>query len=213
VAGEITNPRARTRVLAGLAQAAARAGDLDRAGAVAGEITNPDEWALADLAEPAVGPSGPDRAETETVARSITSPYGRALALAGLVMAASSGELKRARMLAEWAKAAAAIPDPDRRARVLGGLAEAAVGAGDLDRARMLADRAEAAATTIPNPDQRARALATLAGKAAPKRARSLLAQALTAGHWEASVVVLAQINPPAVSTIADEYLNGMSFT
>ena len=95
------------------------------------------------------------------------------------------------------------IASPGERARALAGLAVAA-GAGDLDRA-------EALARAIPSPDERARVLANLASKAEPNQARSLLARALTVGHWKASVDILVQIKPAAVITIADEYLSATS--
>ena len=81
-------------------------------------------------------------------------------------------------------------------------------GAGDLDRAGVLAGQAEAAARAITDPYSQAAALAGLARKTELQHARSLLAQALTAGNWEPLVDVLAQISPDAVIVIADEYLN-----
>jgi Zn-dependent M28 family amino/carboxypeptidase len=105
-------------------------------------------------------------------------------------------------MLARQAEIfALAITDPYRQARVLARLARAAAAAGDLDRAQALAQE-------ITDLDQQAKALADAASKAAPDQARSLLAQALTLGHWSASVNVLVEIDPAAVITIADQYLS-----
>jgi hypothetical protein len=113
---------------------------------------------------------------------------------------AGAGDLDRARGLADQAETAArAITDPYEQARALAELVEVVAGAGDLDRAWELAH-------AIIDPGRQAKALADLARKATPNQARSLLAQALTAGHWEASLVVLVQVNAAAVSTIADEY-------
>jgi hypothetical protein len=140
--------------------------------------------------------------QAEAAARSITlsDPPGRILA--ALVNAAAAlGGLDRAETLAE------SITDPTWRVPALTRLAEAAAAAGDMGRARALAGRAEKAAGTITNPNRRAQALADLARKAAPNQAHSLLAQALTAGHWQASVVVLVQLNPAAAKTIVDEHM------
>jgi hypothetical protein len=76
-------------------------------------------------------------------------------------------------------------------------LVQAVTDAGDLDRAE-----------AITAPDQQARSLADPAIKVGPKNDRSLIAAALAAGHWQASINALAKINPAAVIAIADEYLN-----
>ena len=79
----ITDPDRQARALAELAEAAARAGDLDRARALAEQaeaaaraITDPDRQAraLAELAEAAAGAGDLDRAEA--LARAITDPDG-----------------------------------------------------------------------------------------------------------------------------------------
>ncbi len=115
---------------------------------------------------------------------------------------AAAGDLGRAQKLAEQAMTAArAITNPDWQAQIMGELARAAAEAGDLDWA-------EAAALAIIHPGRQARALADLARKAKPAKAPSLLARALTTGHWLASVDVLVHINPAAVIAIADEYLS-----
>ncbi len=93
------------------------------------------------------------------------------------------------------------IPDHYHRARALGFVAEVAAGAGDLDLGKALAQ-------AITDPNEQARALADLARKAEPNQARSLLARALTVGHWKVSVDILVKINPAAIITIADEYLS-----
>ena len=64
MARAITYPRLQARALAGLASAAAGAGDLDRAEALARAITNPDlqAWVLAEVASAAARAGDPDRA-------------------------------------------------------------------------------------------------------------------------------------------------------
>lgn len=106
----------------------------------------------------------------------------------------AAGDLDRAEAVART------IPNPDRRARALARLAVVIAGASELDRGEVT--------QTITNPADRAQALADVAGHAAANQAQSLLAQALTVGHWDASAVFLARVNPVAVNAIADEYLN-----
>ena len=76
-----------TRALADVAQALARAGDADRAEAVARSITDPYEQtrALADVAQALARAGDADRAEA--VARSITDPLIQELALADMAQA------------------------------------------------------------------------------------------------------------------------------
>jgi hypothetical protein len=115
--------------------------------------------------------------------------------------AACAGDLDRAEAIAR------AITSPDQRTQALGVVLEAAAGTGELDRARVLAERIKSAAARANiSPNVRARALAQLARGAMPDQARSLLAQALTVGHWEMSVLALIQIDPVAFGTIANEY-------
>ena len=156
---------------------------------------------LAEIAETAARAGKLDRAEV--IARSITDSEQRERVLAQLTQAAArAGDLDRAETIARW------ISYPGQRVQALAAMAEVAARAGDLDRAETLAKRAETAALSISNPDQQARALADLARKVSPNRARSLLAQALTTSHWEATIVVLAQISPVALGTLVDEYLS-----
>lgn len=90
--------------------------------------------------------------------------------------------MDRARALAEHIETAAwSIINPDDQARA-GRLAEVAAGAGDLDRAQARAGQGVAVAQSIANWQRHAQALAGLARTAAPKQARSMLAQALSLG-------------------------------
>ena len=75
----------------------------------------------------------------------------------------------------------------------------------------MLAGLAEAAARVITDPDEQTQTLTDLAREAEPNHARSLLARALTVSHWNASLDVLIQIAPAAVTAIADVYLSTMA--
>ncbi len=206
----ITDPGRHALVLADLARAAARAGDLDRAGTLAGRaataagaITDPGWQArvLADLAWAAAEAGDLDRAaalagQAEAAAWAITDPGWQAQVLADVArVLVEAGDLHQA------GAAARAITDPGRQGTVLADLARAAAEAGDLDRA-------EAAARAITDPDRQAQILVDIAGQAEPGRAWLLLARALTAGHWLASVGVLAKVNPASVISIADEYLS-----
>jgi hypothetical protein len=106
----------------------------------------------------------------EAAAQSIIGSYMQARKLVVLAATAGAWDLDRAEA------AARSIIKLDDQAKALTRVAKAAAGAGDLDRV-------EAAARSITHAYERAQALANLARKAAPDRARSLLAQALTAGH------------------------------
>jgi hypothetical protein len=109
LARSITDPDKCAKALASLAEAAARAGDLKRAGA------------LADAA-------------VEQAARAAGAPDWRARALASAAEAtAHAADLDRAEALAR------SIFPPDQQARALASLAEAAARAGDLSRAEALA--------------------------------------------------------------------------
>ena len=122
-------------MLADLARVAAEAGDLDRAGTLAGQavtaaraITDPGWQAqvLGDVARAAAEAGDLDRAEA--AARAITDPDRQARVLADLARAAArAGDLDRAGALAGRAEAAAqAITDPGWQAEVLADLARAA---------------------------------------------------------------------------------------
>ena len=175
LARTISSPDSQARALAGLASAAAQAGDPDRADRMLAEaetlaraIThhNKQAQALTELVQAAVQAGDLDRAdrmlaEAEAVARTITYP-DRARALAELAgIAGQAGDLDRAEALAR------SVTDQDSQALAFINLASAAVQAGDLDRAgRMLAE-AESVARTIASHSDRARALAGLASAAA----------------------------------------------
>ena len=196
LARTITDPDLQAEALAGLASAAARAGDPDRASRLATEAealarttTNPyvQALALAGLASAAAQAGDPDRASrlaTEALARTTTNPVAQAQALAGLASAAAqAGDPDRASRLVTEAEALArTITDPDGQALALTGLASAAAQAGDPDRASRLATEAEALARTITDPDGQALALTGLASAAAqagdPDRASRLATEA-----------------------------------
>jgi hypothetical protein len=140
--------------------------------------------------------------------------YQRTRALADLArVAAETGNLNRAGTLVGRAEATArAILHPERQAQALAGLARVAAETGDLNRAGTLAGLAEATAGVITNLGRQAQILADIASDAEPSRAWILLAQALTTGHWLASVEILARANPASVICIADEYLSAKNF-
>jgi hypothetical protein len=175
----VADPDGKARALATLAQAAADAGDQDRARglaesaeAAARAITDP-EWqaqvlvelarAVADIGDQTRGTALAARAEA--AAQAITSPDRKARALATLAHAASdAGDRDRARELAETAEAAAhAITDLDGKARALAILAQVAADAGDQDQASELAEQAETAAQAITDSEWQAQTLVGLA--------------------------------------------------
>jgi hypothetical protein len=118
---------------------------------------------------------------------------------------ADAGNKERAATLVTLAETAAQeITDPNQRSGALASLARAVAEAGEFGWA-------EALAGTITDPDQRAQSLASLARKAQSKEARSLLASALTAGHWRVSIDILVQNSPATVINIVDEYLSAIA--
>jgi hypothetical protein len=176
--------------------------DLDWAEATAKAITNSEQRARAlEMVAEAAAQSG-DVERAGALAGTIANAGQRARTLASLAqLAGRVGDVDRAAALADLTKAAAAaMIAPDQRERTLTSVAKAAARAGDLDWG-------EALAGAITDPEPRARVLAVLARKADPDKARSLLARALTLGHWETSADALADIAPAAVLTIADQYL------
>ena len=108
-AWSITDPGRQAEALAGVAIAAAGAGDLDRALELAPVDQRPGRQAeaLAGVAVAAAGAGDLDRARGR-LARSISDPGRQAEALAGVAVAAArAGDLDRAQALAEQAEAAA----------------------------------------------------------------------------------------------------------
>ena len=213
----ISDPGWQAQVLTDLARLVVGVGDVDwarelaeRAEAAAGAISDParQAQALTILVRAAADARDLDWARelanrAEATAQAISDPGCRAQVLTDLARAAAeAGDLDRSRELAERAEATArVISDPDRQAQVLTDLAHAAADAGELDRA-------ETAALAISDPGRQAQTLADLATNTEPGWARSLLAQALTAGHWLMSLNALVQIDPAAVISIANEHLS-----
>ena len=205
LAQSIASPGMRAEALAGVAVAVARAGDHDRARALAAaaeqaarSTTEPYEEAraLAKVARAAAQAGHHDRARTlataaEQAARFITEPYDEARFLADLAGAvARAGDHDRAEQIAR------SNTTPHWQARTLADVAVAVGRAGDHDRARALVAAAEQAARSTTRPDDQARALADVAGAAAQAgdhdRARTLAAAAeqaarsVTEGYEEA---------------------------
>ena len=84
-------------------------------------------------------------------------------------------------------------------------MAGAVAAAGDHDRARALATDAEQLARSLTHPDLQAQTLTALAGLAEPARARSLIANALSAGRWTIPLHALAHVDSVALSVFVDE--------
>ena len=163
----------RALALAGVAMAAAGAGDYDRARELAADAeqiarstADPRRRAQV-LAAAAAGAGDYDRAER--IARSTAiSLYDKPEILAAVAMAAARiGDYDRARELADHAeRIARSITPLDLQSLPLAEVAMAAAGAGDYDRARELAANAEQIARSITNPTWRARNLAPAAAAA-----------------------------------------------
>ncbi|GAB3847271.1 hypothetical protein GCM10027610_066850 [Dactylosporangium cerinum] len=176
-ADSIVKPDSCAYALANLAQAAATAGDHERAERIARNITDPGvrTCALADLALEAAGAGDHQRARTlavqaEHAVNTITEPQTQARALPKVVQAvAAAGDHEQARTLATVAERTAytSITISAARARALAELAQAAATAGDHGRARTLAAHAERVARSIEGPRIQIRMLVNVAGAVA----------------------------------------------
>jgi hypothetical protein len=71
-------------------------------------------------------------------------------------------------------------------------------------------ERAEGLVRTITAPDLQAKALVKLAGKAEPAHARQLISRALSKGTWTLPLAIIAEVEPRALTTIADEFLQNL---
>jgi lipopolysaccharide biosynthesis regulator YciM len=201
LARSITNPYRQGEALASLVGALITTGELDQARrlatyteTLARSITDPDRqsWALASLVTVLVTAGELDRAET--VARSITDPDQQREVLASLMtVLVTAGELDRAETLAR------SIIDPDQQREVLTSLVTALGRAGELDRAETLA-------RSIIDTYQQSEVLTSLAMVTellGP--ARRLIARSFWLGHWATPLDAVAQAQPTALASIADE--------
>jgi hypothetical protein len=154
--------RERAESLGTVAKAAATAGDVDRAEALARSITNP-YWqprVLVEVVQAAAAAGQVDRAET--LARTLTDRDHRTLALFGVAQAIATARYanQAEQLAADGERLARAITDPFRRAWALAEVAKAAIAAGYADWAEQLAEDAEALTRAITDPYRRALALA-----------------------------------------------------
>ena len=159
--------------LAGVAMAAAGAGDYDRARELADRAEQIARsftdagWRMRVLAAAAAGVGDYDRAEQIARSTAIYMSDRPEILVTVAAAAARAGDYDRARELAGRAeRAARSITPLDLQALPLAEAAMAAAGAGDYDRARQLADPAEQIARSITNPTWRARNLAAAAAAA-----------------------------------------------
>ena len=181
----IATPSYRASILAVVAVAAVAVGDLDRAEALAQEVTVvlSDQAAVrVAIAEAAAKAGDLDRAEA--LAQEVTVPSDQAAVRVAIAEAAAkAGDLDRAEALAQE------VTVPSDQAAVRVAIAEAAAKAGDLDRAEALAQEVVLA---TPNG---ATALAVLAQAAAGAGDRDR-AQALTAKADAAAQASIVQSQP-----------------
>ena len=136
LARTMTDPGNRAKALAGIAQAVAGAGDIERAKTLDGQA--------------------------EAVVQAITNDGDQVEVLAGFAQrAADAGDVERARTMARLAESMAhAIDHPATQAKALAQVAQAAGGVGDLDWVRTLAGQAETAAQGVTDSGNQASALA-----------------------------------------------------
>jgi hypothetical protein len=121
---------------------------------------------------------------------------------------ATNGGHDRAKVMTDQAEALAfTVAKPSDQVKALVAVAEAVAVIGDQDRATTLAHQAENLVSTIIDPDDQARALAALARRGDPGRARSLIAQAFSVGHWTIPLDALAHLEPTVLTAVADGLL------
>ena len=189
-------------VLASVAKATAKTGNLDRAEITARSITElrQQAWALASVAEVVAKAGDLERARAlivraEAIARSIGTPDDQNSALAFAAEAtAKAGDLDRAESIADSVRST-----DEERARVLVSMADTTAKAGDLKRAGSLVVRAEAIADSIrigrirPDPFEQERAV----------RALALLAEAVAkAGDFDRASTLIRRAEAIAASII-----------
>jgi tetratricopeptide (TPR) repeat protein len=169
---------ANVRVLALLADAVAKVGDIDRAGALI--------------------------VRAEDIARAITVTEAQARALLSVADAvAKVGDVDRAStMIGHAAEIAHSIGNSYTRAGVLAAVAEAAAKAGDLDRAETIADSID----TVVTPEDRARALLAATETADLRRRARAVARALRIADWHLPIRQLIEVAPDAVATVLAEF-------
>ncbi|WP_150494190.1 tetratricopeptide repeat protein [Streptomyces kanamyceticus] len=164
----------------------------------------------------------------ESIVRSIKRSAIQQKALSSIaVSVATSGEIDQAQNIA------ISIPESRVKARALTAIVRSGISAGELDKAEMIArlitnpisqgqalsavteafassgrpEHAEEVAHSINHLPEQARALASLASRLAATESRRILAQALTVGHWQICLPVLARLEPSVVSVMAEEFL------
>ncbi|MEV0034055.1 hypothetical protein [Nocardia sp. NPDC050793] len=192
IARSIPDRYVQASALVSLVEIVARAGDLNRALAIADSLTGLPAWeasVLASVAGAAGRAGGLDRAATliaraETIADSITDHYEQARALASVAEAAvAAGDHDRAATLIARAETIArSITDRYGQASALVSLVEAVARAGDLNRAEDVAD-------SITDPERQARALVLLVeavANAGDLNRAAAIADFITDRYWHA---------------------------
>lgn len=164
-------------MLVAMADAAAKAGDLERAGSLI--------------------------VRAEAIADSITGADHQARALVAVAEAAvEAGDLNGARSLIVRAETVAdSITNPYTQATVLVSIADAAAKAHDFDRAEAIADSIDSAIT----PKEQAQAFLALTASQDPRRRARAVARALRIADWHLPIQQLINIAPEALTTVLAE--------
>ena len=208
MARTITDPDDQEQTLTQLVVAAAQAGDLDRAEALARTITDPDNQtlALAQLAAAVAGAGDLDRAsrlaaDAEALARTLTNVDARGV---GARRPSWRGRPGRGLRMCRNRRPHPHQPGPP---------GAGAHPAGRRHRPGRDLDRAEALARTITNPDDQAEALTELAAAAAQAgdidHARRLLAHTvmLETSKIRWLVAAVSRLFPSVIRDAGDVFL------
>lgn len=192
LARSIADPGDQAAALAALATSMIDAGDLDRAAGLAYSIPTLDEgWAPVQV-----------DLNGELAASTKRQTAAKIRVLADLTRAMiAKGDRDRARAAAHAAEDLAGVSPADWTTYdVLPAMARALTAIG-------MQSRAEALGDTVADLDEKAEILISIAEEANLAEARRLVAEALTVGHWTASLGALANTAPHVVLAVSDEYL------
>ncbi|MFI6959895.1 hypothetical protein ACIBJI_41335 [Nocardia sp. NPDC050408] len=227
LADSLADSEQQARVLVSMAEAVARADDVDRAGALivrAEAIAHPirTTWSiyngsdqarpvriLALVADAAATVDHIDRAgnligHAEAIAHSITDADEQASALVSVADAmATVSDVDRAAALIVRAEAIAnSIDNPYTQARVLVSVAEAAAKIGDLNRAETIAHSIDFLTT----PNEHVQALLAVTAPQDLRRRAHAVAQALRIADWHLPIRQLIAIAPDTPTAVIAEF-------
>ena len=194
----------RDEIVGDLATGWAALGQYEQAETVAAGISNfsLQSFALRDVVGMAADAGRLELAEL--MANNIRQLDERVKALAAIVRAVAASDPGRAdRLTSEARRVAQEIGWVEETSNALSVLVGALTKSGRTEQAREVADSIELS-------DFRAEALLSIVDSVEQNVARRLVAEAIVAGRWTISLYKLAQVDPTALASDADELLSGL---